>query len=159
MPVTSFNENNLRKLAEILADAYTHRELSGILTQCGITEQGGDPKWERALLALSARQKTDGCGNNVAAFLQATMDPVRFAGRAEQFSSFRNRLNEVLAFSGLQLADDGKLTPVAPARTLTEAHGASGAPPVGIAPTKGPPGCPALLPGGTATGELLPRRL
>src|SRR5713226_6060149 len=98
MPVPSFNENNLRKLAEILADAYTHRELSGILTHCGITEQGGDPKWERALMALSARQKTDGCGNNVAAFLQAAMDPVRFVGRAEEFARLRNRLNIVLAF-------------------------------------------------------------
>ena len=120
------HENNLRKLAEILADAYTHRELSGLLTQCGITEQGGDPKWERALLALSARQKTDGCGNHVAAFLQAAMDPVRFVGRPQEFAGFRDRANEVLAFSGLHLGEDGKLKSVAHAHTLTEAQERAG---------------------------------
>src|SRR5438132_1217851 len=119
MAIAAFTESRIRKLAEILADAYTHRELSGLLRQCGIAEQGGNPKWERVLLALVGRQKEDGCGNNVGAFIQAAMDPARFVGRREEFAKFRDPLNEVLAFSGLHLGEDGKLKSVTQARTLT----------------------------------------
>ncbi|HEX5482190.1 MAG TPA: TIGR02391 family protein [Terriglobia bacterium] len=126
MAIASFAESHIRKLAEILADAYTHGELSGLLVQCGIAEQGGNPKWERVLLALAARQKADRCGNNVGAFIQAAMDPARFVGRTDDFAKFRDRLNEVLAFSGLHLGEDGKLKSVTQARTLTEAQERAG---------------------------------
>jgi uncharacterized protein (TIGR02391 family) len=126
MAIASFTESRIRKLGEILADAYTHRELSGLLRQCGIAEQGGNPKWERVLLALAGRQKTDGCGNNVGAFIQTAMDPARFVGKSEQFVKLRDQLNEVLAFSGLHIGEDGKLKVVALARTLSEAQERAG---------------------------------
>jgi hypothetical protein len=44
------------------------------------------------MLALRDRQVHDRCGNNVVAFVQAAMDPVRFIGREEAFSSIQNRL-------------------------------------------------------------------
>src|SRR5207245_2789194 len=120
--IASFSDSHIRKLAELLADAYTHKELSDLLQQCGIAEQSGNPKWERVLLALRLRQQTDGCGNNVGAFIQAALDPARFVGRPQEFTDFRMRSNEVLAFSGLHLGEDGKLRSVGPARTLTEAQ-------------------------------------
>ena len=126
MALGSFTESHIRGLAEILVAAYTHRELSELLRQCGIAEQGGNPKWERVLLALAARQKIDRCGNNVGAFIQAVMDPARFVGRPEQFAQCRDRLNEILAFSGLHLGEDGKLKAIAQARTLTEAQERAG---------------------------------
>jgi uncharacterized protein (TIGR02391 family) len=49
------------------------------------------------------------------------MNPVRFVGRQEHLSDLRHRLNEVLAFVGFQVGDDGKLRQVAVARTLDEA--------------------------------------
>jgi hypothetical protein len=122
MPIASFSDSHIRKLAEILAGAYTHKELTDLLGQCGIAEQGGDPKWERVLLALRVRQQTDGCGTNVGAFIQAALDPARFVGRAQEFSDFRDHANEVLAFSGIHLGEDGKLRAVTQARTLSEAQ-------------------------------------
>jgi len=65
MAIASFDETHLRKLAEALADSATHRELTAILSKCLIQETGGDPKWERILLALIARQRQDRSGNNV----------------------------------------------------------------------------------------------
>jgi uncharacterized protein (TIGR02391 family) len=126
MPISSFDEAHLRRLAEVLAEAVTHRELSELLRQCGIAEQGGEPKWERILLALRVRQKEDKCGNNVGAFVQTVMLPVRFTNRSESYMSFLSQLNEILAFSGLQLGEDGKLKPVAQARTLSEAQERAG---------------------------------
>jgi uncharacterized protein (TIGR02391 family) len=126
MAISSFNENQLRKLSEIMADAYTHRELSEILTHCGIVEVGGQPKWERALLALRGRQEADRCGNNVGAFIQVAMDPVRFVGNREGFDELRIQLNKVLAFSAMALGEDGKLRAVSPARTLSEAEERAG---------------------------------
>lgn len=126
MAIASFSDSHIRKISEILADAYTHRELSDLLRQCGIAEQGGNPKWERVLLALTCRQKVDRCGNNVGAFIQAAMAPVRFVGRSQVFGDFRDRINEVLAFSGLHLGEDGKLKPVAKAHTLAEAQERAG---------------------------------
>jgi uncharacterized protein (TIGR02391 family) len=126
MAIASFTDSHIRKLAEILAGAYTHRELSELFRQCVITEQGGNPKWERVLLALAGRQQADGCGSNVGAFIQAAMDPARFVGRSDVFAGFRDRLNEVLAFSGLHLGEDGKLKSVTQARTLTEAQERAG---------------------------------
>jgi hypothetical protein len=46
-----------------------------LLSQCGIDEQDGQPKWERMLLALSHRQKEDRCGNNVINFVSNVLHP------------------------------------------------------------------------------------
>jgi uncharacterized protein (TIGR02391 family) len=54
------------------------------------------------------------------------MDPVRFVGRREDFERFRGELNEVLAFSGYHIQEDGKLTSVDQARTLPEAQERAG---------------------------------
>jgi uncharacterized protein (TIGR02391 family) len=122
MALPNFGENHLRRICEVLTGAFTHKELTALFRQCGIAECGGTPKWERALLALKARQEQDRCGNNVAAFVQAAMEPVRFTGRAESFTEVRRQLNEILSFSALQLGEDGKLHPVSSAQTLTEAE-------------------------------------
>lgn len=124
--ISSFDETHIREIAKALAEAVTHRELTEILAKCGIEEQGGNPKWERILLALKARQQHDRCGNNVAAFIEAAMDPVRFVGSSPGFSDLRNRLNQILAFSGLQVGENGKLARVTPARTLHEAQERAG---------------------------------
>lgn len=126
MAIPKLDATHLEQISRILVDAASHAELSRLMTQCGISEQGGTPRWERMLLALSARQERDGCGNNVGAFIQAVMAPVRFLQRREFFEELRHRLNEALAFNGLQLGEDGKLKPVSQAKTLTEAEERAG---------------------------------
>lgn len=126
MSIPVFSENSLRQIAELLADAATHRELGEILRAVGIAENGGNPKWERMLLALNAKQQEDRCGNNVGAFLQAMLEPVRFVTRDANFEDLRHKLNKILAFSGLQLGENGKLHAISQARTLSEAHEKAG---------------------------------
>ena len=126
MAIKSFDESALRKIAEIMADAYSHRELSDLLGQCHIAECGGTPKWERVLNALRSRQRSDACGNNVGAFIQTALNPLRFVGRSEVFSRLRDAINVALAFSALRIGDDGKLSTVSQACTLTEAQERAG---------------------------------
>lgn len=126
MPVPSFSEQQIEQIARVLEGAASHAQFGDLFRQGGIEERGGTPKWERIKLALAYRQGRDGCGNNVAHFIQVVLDPVRFVGRHDEFEGFRHRLNEVLAFASLHLGDNGKLRPTAAASTLSEAQERAG---------------------------------
>ena len=122
MTIPKFSANQLDQICRVLADAYSQSGLTDLLRAADIPEQGGSPKWERALLALAAIQNADRCGNNIAAFIQRALDPVRFSANPDGFAEVRLRLNTVLSFCALQLGDDGRLRQVAAADTLTEAQ-------------------------------------
>lgn len=121
MTIPSIAETVIRQVANVLEGAATHRELTALFTECHIAEQGGNPKWERIMLALVTRQNQDRCANNVGAFIQSVMNPVRFVGQSTRFEELRHRLNEVVSFVGLEIGIDGKLRVAAVARTLSEA--------------------------------------
>lgn len=123
MPIPAFKSTHLEALSRAAVDAVGHRDLSPIFAELGIQERGGTPRWERILLALAARQEQDRCGNNVGKFLEAVMDPARFARRAEEHDGVLRNLNEILAFSGLQLTSAGRLKAVERASTLSETLG------------------------------------
>jgi uncharacterized protein (TIGR02391 family) len=124
--IKSFQESHLKEIFKAVADAATHSELTDLFRQCGITECGGKPKWERMLLALSARQAQDRCGNNVANFIQVLMDTARFVSNPDWYSEIRNSVNQLLAFSGYHLQEDGRFTTVTQAKTITEAEERAG---------------------------------
>jgi uncharacterized protein (TIGR02391 family) len=121
MTIPSVTDTAIRQIANVLESAATHRDLTALFTECHIAEHGGNPKWERITLALVARQRQDHCANNVGAFIQAVMNPVRFVGKATLFEELRHNLNQVLSFIGLELGTDGQLRPVSVTRTLSEA--------------------------------------
>ena len=120
--IQKFPDSHLLQIARALADAVTHKELDGLFGQCGIDQQGGTPRWERIKNALTARQARDGCGNNVGAFVQAGLDPVRFADHAVDHEDHCRRVNVTLAFSGLHVSNQGKLLPIPAATTVSEAQ-------------------------------------
>lgn len=115
------SETSLDVLCRTLADAATHKELAILLTQCGIEERGGTPKWERMLLALSHRQQQDRCGNNAFNFLSKILHPSRFGGRHEAFEDFRANVNYQLSFYGFSIDEKGQPQRVAAATTISEA--------------------------------------
>ena len=125
MRIQTFTEIQLREIANLLAGAVTHKVLTSVFRDCGLNERGtvenGNPKWQRIVITLDDRQGRDGCGNNVGALIQAVMNPVRFVGQQGQFSDLRQRLNEILAFMGLSVGEDGNLREAQQARTLSEA--------------------------------------
>jgi uncharacterized protein (TIGR02391 family) len=114
------SESFLDAICRSLADAATHKEVGILLKQCGIEEAGGQPKWERMLLALSHRQNQDQCGNNAVAFLCAVLHPSRFGGRLEAFEEFRAQVNYQLSFCGLSINEKGQPQTVLTATTISE---------------------------------------
>jgi uncharacterized protein (TIGR02391 family) len=98
-----------------------------LLAQCGIPDpEPSLTKRHRLFAALHSKQERDGCANNVLAFVQTAMDPVRYVNNRDWFERLRGQLNQALAFSGLQLGENGKLKTAAQARTLSEAEERAG---------------------------------
>lgn len=116
-----FTETTLDAVCRTLADAATHKDVGLLLAQCGIEEKGGNPKWERMLLAVSARQKQDRCGNNALNFFCQALHPSRFAGSQDGFETARSAVNYQLSFYGLVIDERGRPQQVTAATTIPEA--------------------------------------
>lgn len=124
--VPSFEESVLRSLCDVLGDTangLTGSEIGFLLQSCEIDDPSpGITKRHRLFDALKKRQQRDKCGNHIVAFVCGAMQPVRYVGNTECFEDRRSRLNQVLAFVGYSLREDGKLGQVTKIQTLSEAQ-------------------------------------
>lgn len=124
--IPSIQDPTLQALCDVLGatdTGLTGSEIGRYLAECGIA----DPipqmtKRHRLFEALKARQAQDRCANNVLRFVVHVMSPVRHIGNRDRFEREREKINMVLAFSGLSLAENGQLAQVQTASTLTEAE-------------------------------------
>lgn len=121
-PVPSFGASHLQAMCEAVVLGITGTEIENLLARCEIDDFPATSKARRLFGALNQRQVRDRCGNAVAAFILAVMEPVRWAGRSDAFNEMRLRVNRVLVFSGYAVVEDGALSRVAVARTLSEAE-------------------------------------
>ena len=120
----------LRALSEVLGatdTGLTGSEIGRFLAERGIN----DPiphmtKRHRLYQALKDRQAQDHCANNVLQFVTDVMSPVRYVDHQDYFETERGKINVVLAFSGLYLAENGQLRQVQTVNTLTEAQERAG---------------------------------
>lgn len=124
--IPSFKEQTLEQACNVLGDTtegLTGSEITTLLRQCGVEDPSPSmTKRKRLYQSLSARQKQDRCANNVVAFIQAAMSPVRYVAEQHTFDARREELNRVLAFEGYQLGEDGQLSKTSPAATISEAR-------------------------------------
>jgi hypothetical protein len=121
MPISMFDANALQAICGVLGDTstgLTGSEIGRLLDQAGIEDCGISTKRHRLYDALSRRQQRDRSGNNIGAFVQHVMAPVRWVGRQTAWEGMRAELNEVLAFSGLQVDGTGILVSAAQTRTF-----------------------------------------
>jgi len=121
--IPKFDINALEQISKVLGDAASGSELTNIFQHCNIDDTlgHGGTKWRRIFHSLSQKQESDRCGNNIVAFIQAVMAPVRFDNR-QTFEDLRSSINIKLAFCGMQLREDGQITEVSTAKTITEAE-------------------------------------
>jgi uncharacterized protein (TIGR02391 family) len=131
MPVhPSLPPAELESVCRVLADTtggLTGTEIGNLLSLLGIRDPAaGITKWKRLFAALSEQQQRDRCGNNVLRFILEGMKPVRYVGQSAVFEARRLELNQVLAFMGVELGNDGQLRTRQAARTLTEAEERAG---------------------------------
>ena len=129
-PIKMFDAAVLERVCDVLgvtAEGLTGGEIGRLLDQCQIEDPSPThTKRIRLGQALLSRQKRDNCGNNIVAFIQSAMAPVRYTGKVAIFEARRKRLNEVLAFASYQLGADGVLVAASPAATLGESQAAAG---------------------------------
>lgn len=126
-PVKSFDHAEVEQLAKILGETnagLSGSEITEMFCACGISEilPPTSTKWRRILEALWTKQSEDSCGNIVLAFVQEVMRPVRHRGDSAWFEATRADLNEVFAFSGLELGSDGQFRGRVLATTISEAE-------------------------------------
>ena len=129
MRIPSFNEANIEQVSSVLGDTstgLTGSEIGRYLRECGVDDpHPGITKRVRLFEALVARQRRDGCANNVCAFIQRVMNPVLHVQSPDYFESKKTELNRVLSFEGLRLNDEGKLEQCRHVRTISEAEAAA----------------------------------
>lgn len=129
MTIPSISESILEKACDVLGDTATGlsgSEIARYLRDCDIQDVNpAITKRIRLYEALRARQKIDGCANNVAAFIHRVMNPVRHIQNPDYFRKKQADLNRVLAFEGLRLSDEGMLETCAITRSISGADAAA----------------------------------
>lgn len=121
--IGSFSEGQLEVLAKVLGECGTGSEISRFFRECGLVDSSGEStKWRRLYSVFRTSQEAYGCANKIVEFIEKYLAPARFVGRRQDFEECRTRLNEVLAFSGLEYGPDGKFRRGEAVATLDQAE-------------------------------------
>jgi uncharacterized protein (TIGR02391 family) len=123
--IPSLSANLLERLCAVIGDTsagLTGSEIEKILSRHKLNDPGPITKRDRLLVALEEKQTQDGCANHVMAVVQSFLEPVRYVGRSELFEERRGSVNDVLAFAGISVDADGRLSSRPAVTTLTEAQ-------------------------------------
>lgn len=120
------DDNTLQAVCDVIGDTgsgLTGSEMGRLLRQMGITDiEQSMTKRFRLFVALQNKQNRDKCANNILAFIQSVMDPVRYTNSLEVFENRRSNLNIILALRGYEIKMDGKINKIDKVDTLTEAQ-------------------------------------
>lgn len=118
-----FSEGQVEALARVLGECGSGTDITRVLNNRGLADSSGEStKWRRLYWVFLDCQKQFSCANQVIDFIQAFLTPVRFAGRRDEFNTHRQKLNAILAFSGLEYGPDGQFRHVTAVKTLDEAE-------------------------------------
>ncbi len=121
--VPPFPEGQVESLARFLGECGSRTDISRVLQDRGLEDKSGEStKWRRLYWIFLDCQKKYSCANQIVDFISAFLIPARFAGQSEVFSDHIQKLNTILAFSGLEYGTNGKFRKVAVANTLDEAE-------------------------------------
>lgn len=128
--VESFDSQHLEAACRVLAD--TERGLNGsqierLLQEIKVEDVSPElTKWKRLFNALAGAQNKHNVGNHLIMFINRAMNPVSYARYKDAFDWRRSELNVVLAFSGFQVREDGKVARSSKETTLKGARARAG---------------------------------
>ena len=121
--VPSFPEAQIEALAKLLGDCGTGSDITRVLKAQGLQDNSEQStKWRRLYSIFLHSQQQYNCANSVLNFIAAFLTPARFVGRNAEFEQYREDLNVILAFSGLQYGQDGQFRQCQTVQTLDEAE-------------------------------------
>lgn len=120
------DDNTLQAICDVIGETssgLTGSEMGRLLRQQGINDiEPTVTKRFRLFLALQNKQNRDKCANNIFAFVQSVIDPIRYVNSSEIFENRRSSLNIILALRGYEIKTDGKIHKIDKVYTLTEAQ-------------------------------------
>ena len=120
-----FSAQDLMSICKILAETsegLTGSQIGYLLQDCHIDDVSSDAtKWKRLFNAFVGYQNKRQFGNHVVVFINHAMNPVQYTGTPNVFAERRDKLNVVLAFSGMYIGDNGKIRWAKRADDLDEA--------------------------------------
>lgn len=128
--IESFDSQHLGAACQVLAD--TERGLTGfqierLLQEIKVEDVSPElTKWKRLFNALSGAQNKYQVGNHLIMFINRAMNPVSYARDKAAFDWRRSELNVVLAFSGFEVREDGKVARSSKETTLKGARARAG---------------------------------
>ncbi|MDP2938441.1 MAG: TIGR02391 family protein [Candidatus Omnitrophota bacterium] len=128
--IESFDSQHLEAACQVLAD--TERGLTGsqierLLQEINVEDVSSElAKWKRLFNALAGAQNKHHVGNHLIMFINRAMNPVSYARDKAAFDWRRSKLNVVLAFSGFQVREDGKVARSSKETTLKGALARAG---------------------------------
>src|SRR5581483_4384001 len=107
-----FRHEALETLAQTIGDFYTGSEITRLFHRSGypnIAHDGGT-KWRFVAAAFDLlQQRGAGTPNHVLKVVQTACNPQGWIGKRDQFDAFLRAINDVLAFYGLRVDEEGNL--------------------------------------------------
>lgn len=120
----TFSSSAIEQICRLLGDAVQGGQIPNLIAGLKVVESAGSEngtKWKRLFNAVIAAQNRQKDGRPLMRLVMDVMDPVRFSSPLV-FEEHRRQVDERLLLSGIHLGDDGKLTRVVAASTLSEAQ-------------------------------------
>lgn len=120
-----FGSGSVEQIARSVGDIYTGSVLTRVLASAGLMEHDpgeGITKWRRVAQAVSDKQQIQRNGDAAIRLVKSAMQPDRHFGIEIYANRCRDELNVILALSGLEVMEDGRVRRVPTAATLSEAQ-------------------------------------
>ena len=107
-----FRHEALETLAQIIGDHYTGSQITSLFNRSGYPEivHDGGTKWRFVAATFDAlQQRGSDTPNHVLKVIQTACNPQGWINRRENFEALLHSVNDVLAFYGLNIGEDGNL--------------------------------------------------
>ncbi|MFC2342811.1 MAG: TIGR02391 family protein [Negativicutes bacterium] len=126
MNVPCFNAQTIEIIVKILSEKITGSQITQMFANFQLHDDLGPKgtKWKRLFNAVVQKQNSTNNGHALCQIIEWVMNPVAHLlseKLRETYAQTRQELNSVLAFSGIQLTDEGKLTLGSKIHSHTEA--------------------------------------
>ena len=121
-----FSQSEIEAIAAALgdtSDGLTGSEIGHLLASLKMNDPTPEmTKWKRLHNAFVERQNYSQNRRAIMEFIRQAMKPERFVKCPERFESMRANVNRALAFSGLAVSVDGRISSVDRASSISEAQ-------------------------------------
>jgi uncharacterized protein (TIGR02391 family) len=123
--IPPFSSQHLEGISKTLGDTndgLKGSEIGHLLRECGMPDPTpAITKWQRLYNAFAEDQNRAQVGTHIMRFIVKAMDPSRYTTEPVVFRTRLDRLNSVLAFTGYQITEKGRVRATESAGTISEA--------------------------------------